>query len=104
MYPNSSKTINQENLFPKKLKMINGKKMKNNNFAYSSIITEFYDDKIKKNSLDKYYCFGDTMYSKRFYLNKNFRTIYDEETIDEKKEKYTKNLFSNLNIMLNSKI
>ena len=44
------------------------------------------------------------MYSKRFYLNKNFRTIYDEETIDEKKEKYTKNLFSNLNIMINSKI
>ena len=103
-FPNSSKTINQDNLFPKKLKMINGKKMKNNNFAYSNIITEFYDDKIKKNSLDKYYCFGDTMYSKRFYLNKNFRTIYDEETIDEKKEKYTKNLFSNLNIMINSKV
>ena len=44
------------------------------------------------------------MYSKRFYLNKDFRTIYNEETIDEKKEKYKKNLFSNLNIMLNSNI
>jgi len=103
-YPNSNKTINQDNLFSKKLKLINGKKMKNNNFASSSIISDFYDDKINKNLLNKYNYFGETMYSKRFYLNKDFRTIYNEETIDEKKEKYKKNLFSNLNIMLNSNI
>ena len=78
--------------------------MKNNNFASSSIISDFYDDKINKNPLNKYNYFGETMYSKRFYLNKDFRTIYNEETIDEKKEKYKKNLFSNLNIMLNSNI
>ena len=103
--PNSN-TFNQDILFFKKLKLMgktNGKKNNKTNIISYSINTDFSDDNLyrKNNGSDKYSSFRGTMYSKKFYLDSNFKTIYDEQTQENKKRK---NMFSNLNIMLNSKI
>jgi hypothetical protein len=81
----------------------NGKKNNKTNVISYSINTDFSDDNLyrKNNGSDKYSSFRGTMYSKKFYLDSNFKTIYDEQTQENKKRK---NIFSNLNIILNSKI
>ena len=67
--------------------------MKNNNFAYSSIITEFYDDKIKKNPLDKYYCFCVLCIVKDFILIKILELFMMKKLLMKKKKNIQKIFF-----------
>ena len=58
-----------------------------------------------KNKSERYLNFRDTMRSKHLFLDRNFKNILDDEKIkDFKKSKYKSGIYSNLKIMVNSKI
>ena len=58
-----------------------------------------------KNKSERYLNFRDTMRSKHLFLNKNFQNILsDENGKSLKKPKYKSGIFTNLKIMVNSKI
>ena len=58
-----------------------------------------------KNKSERYLNFRDTMRSKHLFLNKNFQNILgDENGKSLKKPGYKSGVFTNLKIMVNSKI
>ena len=107
--PNSS-YIKNIDAFPKKLKYIenksSGKKnIKLNPFISTTLFSDISQDKMVKNKSERYLNFRDTMRSKHLFLDRNFKNILDDEKIkDFKKSKYKSGIYTNLKIMVNSKI
>ena len=102
--------VYQHDVLPKKLRFIGnkstGKKsIRLNNIIANSLISNISEDKINKTKSERYINFKGTINSKKFYLDKNFKSLYDDEANkDSKKHNFSSSLFSNLNIMLNTKI
>ncbi len=107
--PNSSYLKNVD-AFPKKLKYIENKStekknIKLNPFISTTLFSDISQDKMIKNKSERYLNFRDTMRSKHLFLNKNFQNILsDENGKSLKKPKYKSGIFTNLKIMVNSKI